>query len=241
MPAYVLFHQGWTDIFNCLALITYYSKQYRNLTVIVREDALPIVKFYLGTNSVKILAIKKESLDKNPEQVLFGDTKIVKLYHGEWDIYRDDEYRHAFHKSTSFFVERFYVCYGMPYQNRINYFQFQRNFEAEDITFKKFISEVGNNYILTHADPERGLNVFPPNGKNTVFNLNGVSSSFFEWIKVLEGAQEIHLIDSVWSAFIYQIDAKYRLFKKIPIYMYCLRGYQEMYQKPIHLENWSFR
>ena len=36
----------------------------------------------------------------------------------------------------------------------------------------------------------------------------------FDYIKIIENAQEIHLLDSVWGTLIYQLDAKYNLFKK---------------------------
>jgi hypothetical protein len=241
VQAFLLFHQGWTDVFNCLALITHYSKSYENLNVIIRDDALPIVQFYLRNTNVNIKTVKKEVLDIMSEEITPDEKNLLKLYHGDWDIYRKDEYKDAFQKSDKFFVEKFYTEYNIPYLTRVCCFTFSRDLIAENMIYDNFIKKIGNDYILTHVDPARTLNIPTIYSTSAIFNLNGVSTVFFDWIKVLENAKEIHLIDSVWSSFIYQLDAKYGIFKKIPIYIYCLRGYAEMYQKPKLLNNWTFR
>jgi predicted RNase H-like HicB family nuclease len=54
----------------------------------------------------------------------------------------------------------------------------------------------------------------------------------------LENALEIHLLDSVWGAFIYQLDAKYNLFQNKKIFLYAKRGHIRMFKEPIKLKNW---
>ena len=61
---------------------------------------------------------------------------------------------------------------------------------------------------------------------------------FFDMIKVLENSIEIHLLDSVWGAFVYLLDAKYRLFKNKKIFLYAKRGYKSMFEEPVKLNNW---
>ena len=67
-----------------------------------------------------------------------------------------------------------------------------------------------------------------------IYNIN-------DYIKILENSKEIHLLDSVWGVFVYQIDAKYGLFKNIPITSHCLRGYMPMFTEPIKLNNWIIK
>jgi hypothetical protein len=237
-PAFILFHQGWTDIFNCLALVTYYSKKYQDLTLIIREDALPIAQFYLRESPVKIKAVSKIIMDNCPSGVMPNKKTSIKLYHGDWDQYREDIYKGAFHKSNNFFVKKFYESYGISYNVRVNQFELRRDMIQENAIYDEFIKRNGEKYILVHQDTDRELLIPLGNYEGKVFNLNGASRVFFDWIKVLENAQEIHLIDSVWGAFIYQLDARYRIFKNIPIHLYCLRGYEDMYKYPITLSNW---
>ena len=116
-------------------------------------------------------------------------------------------------KHKNFFVTKFYTDYEIPYITRINDFTFNRNKELEENKYNEFIDKYGKEYILYHE-------VIENYNKNIkIINLNGISNIFFDMIKVLENAIEIHLLDSVWGAFIYQLDAKYRLFqsKKIII------------------------
>ena len=49
---------------------------------------------------------------------------------------------------------------------------------------------------------------------------------------------EIHLLDSIWGAFIYQLDARYKLFQNKKIILYAKRNYQQMFDQPIKLNNW---
>ena len=56
--------------------------------------------------------------------------------------------------------------------------------------------------------------------------------------KTLKNAQELHLIDSVWGAVLYHLDAKYELFKDKKIYLYSKRKHGIMYINPIKLDNW---
>jgi predicted phosphohydrolase len=240
-PAFILFHQGWTDIFNCLALVTYYSAIYKDLTLIIRKDAFLIAKFYVGNLSVNIDPIDKDKLDNDPINVLPSSKNIVRLYHGYWDRYRDDQYKNSFSSSTNFFVEQFYESYDIPYITRVDQFALKRNLEQENIVYEQFVKEHDRIYALVHEDPQRELSIHLNGLHKNIFNLNGASQVFFDWIKVIENAQEIHLIDSVWSAFIYQLDARYRIFENVPIYIYSLRGYEEMYQYPIALSNWKFK
>ena len=42
----LFFHQGWTDIINCLALIKYYCNLFNKLYLIIRKDSNKIINFY---------------------------------------------------------------------------------------------------------------------------------------------------------------------------------------------------
>jgi hypothetical protein len=155
------------------------------------------------------------------------------LYHGYHDHNRKDNYNNSFSKSKLFFVESFYILYNINYMTRISHFNIGRNYDLENYKYDEFVKKYGEKYILQHE-------INNVNSKIPIINLNGVSDTFFDYIKILENAQEIHLLDSVWSAIIYLLDAKYSLFKNIKIYIYCKRGYYDMYKKPIQLSNWIF-
>jgi len=240
MKGILYYHQGWTDIINCLPLIDYYLEYYDEIYLFMREDSRKFVDFYISNknNRIILIYINKNILDKMNTIEYFKnniDNNINNyniLYHGAHDIYRIDNYKNAFNNTLLFFVESFYSLYNIPYINRINYFNLKRDCELENYKYDEFIKIYGQKYILQHEIDV--TNIIP------VINLNNISDTFFDYIKILENAEEIHLLDSVWGAIIYLLDTKYNLFKNIKIYMYCKRGYNEMFEKPIKLENWIF-
>lgn len=240
----MLFHQGWTDIINCLPLINFHEKKYEKINLIVREDSKPIIDFYISQfENVFPIYIDKFRLDNQLHLIVpnFKDTDI--LFFGLHDGYRNKSYVNQFlnSKPNTFFVEKFYTCYDIDYINRVESFEIKRDFNNENKMYDEFVSKHGTNYILYHEDFGRNiiLNKSEFNKNYKSVNLDKISYVFFDFIKILENAKEIHLIDSVWSAIVYLLDSKYKLFKNIPIKVNCLREYKQMFTEPIKLDNWE--
>jgi len=231
------FHQGWTDIINCLSLINYYCKKYDIISLLIRSEAKEIIDFYTkNIKNIKIIYVPKPELDNINISKLKEDYNIQisdNLFIGGHDNLRNDIYKDKFNLNPMFFVNSFYLNYNIPYITRINDFSFERDCEMEDKVYQDFIRENGNEYILYHE-------VIKDYDKNKkIVNLNGISTIFFDMIKVLENAIEIHLLDSIWGAFIYQLDAKYKLFENKKIVLYAKRGYSQMFNEPVKLKNWK--
>ena len=247
--ALLYFHQGWTDIINCLAMINYYKQRYKELFLLIREDSKEIIEFYVKNLNVTLLFFKKESSDKfsvkqieNIHNIDLSNTDILGIGHHSHMRNNSDPFKGAFSKNKVYFVERFYTSYDIPYISRINYFEFERNLDMENNKYNEFINNYGVNYILTHEDVVRNLNIkkFIENkNKYNIVDLNKKSDIFFDMILILQNAFEIHLIDSIWAAFIYLLDAKYNLFSDKQIYLYALRGHRVMFSHPIKLLNWK--
>lgn len=238
------FHQGWTDIINCLSLINYYCKNYKNLYLIVRKDSSKIINFYTKKiDNLEIIYIDKDILDNiNIIEYITNNnlSNCDYLFHGFHDINRKNLYVNNFSAKIDIynicFVKAFYEFYDIPYINRVNFFDFERNYELENKVYQDFVIKYGSEYILHHEIEERSCNF---NTENIPYiNLNEISEIFFDYIKVLENATEIHLLDSIWGAFIYLLDCKYKLFQNKKIYLYAKRGYTSMFIEPIKLNNW---
>ena len=266
--ACVYFHQGWSDIVNCLSLINYYTRFYNQVVVLIRSDAKDLVDFYTrNLQGVSVVYIETDngrfygSIRKtNCSNVEYSsddgitiplDFKL--LFHAEHDSYREDEYkgywRKTIKKPTKHFVESFYTYYNVPYSTRINSFTLDRNHTIEDKVYSEFVHNNSTKYVLYHDDST--------NHKNGSYhistkiqlskhiegykyvNLHRLSSTFFDFIKVLENAEELHLIDSVWASLCYQLDAKYGLLSSKAVKLYNMRGQKEMFLNPVTLSNWE--
>jgi len=243
----LIFHQGWTDIINCLPIINYYSENYNDLNVVIRKDACNILKFYTKNLNIKIFEYEKNIIDSDFFNIdaISSHIKIPKnefniLGIGCFDILRNDQYKDLFSQRNHPFEKCFYTNYGIDYINRINKFEFQRDTVLENNKYNEFINLHGKKYILYHQlEP---IN----NSEFKKVNLDNISSIFFDMIKIFENAKEIFLIDSVWGVFIYLLDAKYRLFKDKKIICTCIGGsskadskYYSMFKDPVLLDNWK--
>ena len=242
----IYFHQGWTDIINLLSLINYYNSKYQLIYILMREDAKNLIDFYTkDMQNVEIIYISKWELDyrgmsaSTRTEASFWGTRLKKykdecdiLFHGCHDFLREDKYKKSFRHCVNF-VKKFYISYDIPYITRVNLFNINRNYELENEMYEKFIEKHGKEYILYHEE----IRNYDTNKQ--IINLNGISNTFFDMIKILEEAIELHLKDSIWGAITYLLDAKYNMFKNKKIFIYTKRNYKDMFTEPVKLNNWT--
>jgi hypothetical protein len=224
----------------------------------MRNDALDIVNFFIrDLNNIELIIINNQDFIENRVcdvisicKHVITNKKISKeilnnseyLFHGLGDIFRDKyQYKFILYNliNNKNFVNYFYELYDISSSIRIDNFIFTRDYELEDITYKKFIKENGKKYILYHSNDDNTDFIINKTSEKYI-NLNKKTNTFFDYIKILENSIELHLIDSSWAVFIYLLDAKYNLFKNKKIYLYAKRGYIKMFQDPILLNNWIF-
>jgi hypothetical protein len=230
------FHQEWTDVLNCLSLITLFQKQYMHLYVINRPCTDNLFKFYCRFYK-NVILVPEELVD-----TLISFVKADYNFIGYGDCKRKDKYKDAFMKkrlTTSDlirwnFCRDFYETYDIPYSVRINMFEITRDPLLESKFYEKIIKE--KPYILAHTLGVREK-LITVNHTLPIYELGLTTSIFFDAIRVLEEATEIHLIDSVWSLVCYLLDNKYKLFQHIQITVYCVRGYAFFFDDPP--ENWK--
>lgn len=249
----LVYHQGWTDILNSLALTQYYGRLYKKLYVFIRDDSTELHRFYartlpnleyicmpLADNDVHITQAIQMMRNQPVPFVKEEDIHII----GVDDKNRTDQYKNAFCKplENAGFWKKFYVAYDIPYSVRVNYFEIKRDLERERELYKQTVKQTP--YILTHITERTGLRIPEEDERklkeSECYELHNLSSSIFDSIEILANANRMYLIDSLWAAVCYHLDVKYRLFKKIPITVFCLRNYKEMFTEPVVLPNWTF-
>jgi hypothetical protein len=101
--ALLMFHQGWTDIVNCLPLVNWYARKYTKLFVVFRDDAKPLTQFYLrGLQNVFPIYIPKPIIEVNwLEPVDIVHHKITHFeFIGHYDVQRsiDEPHNNAYNK-----------------------------------------------------------------------------------------------------------------------------------------------
>jgi hypothetical protein len=224
----LFYQQGWTDIMNQLALIDYYLTKYDHITTILRPDAKTIYEYYLRDkkNITKIYDSITHTSNVHPsfyEQ--FNKNEYDYLLHGKLDNNRYDQYKNRFMSdgipSPDHFGKRFYTCYDIELETKINYLEFTRDLDLENRIYDEFIDKCGSEYALYHDNEKNDSDIsFNKLDNITYINVNGITNNIFSMIKVLMYAKEIHVVDSFWASFCYVVDAKYNLLKDVDIFLY---------------------
>lgn len=235
--AVLYFHQGFSDIINCLPLVTFFKKQYDILHVVIRQECLEMLSFYVRhLDNICIIPIPHNTAIGNFINIYnYGDI----LFFGDFDIFRNDQYNGIYNRrpkiATMSFVELFYTPYGIDYIHRIESFELYRDYDMENEKYTNVVKDM-KEYILYHDN--NIVEILPKKQDCNIIQLDHVSNMFFDCIKILENSKEIHMIDSVWACLTYLIDCKYKLFHDKKIYIYCKRSFGEMFTSPIKLDHW---
>jgi hypothetical protein len=220
-------------------MINVFSEKYKRLYLLIREDARPLILFYArGLRNVIPLFRPKQLLDHVHWSQLVDPTigPLSLEFIGHHDRNRQDPMNGAFGRQGEPFERAFYEAYSIPYDHRVTKFKLYRAPEDEARRYTNYVKQ--EPYICVHSNPALGL--LPPYPKDyAVVELNESSPVFFDMVKVLMGAKEIHMIDSAWAAICYHIDANEGLLSHVPIYVYCYRGYRRMFTEPKRLQNWT--
>jgi len=262
-------HQAWTDTINLISLACYYSKKYDLVKMTVIDKMFENVNFVTKNfPNVELLVIPESDhdLEKQGKKSLFDiwvEHGIDKeeydlLIHGWSDWYRPDgdKYKSIYPKKwlTDHPIKGLYTHYDIDFMEKIESFKIERDHETEDRLYRDFIEKIGtDDYILCHSDPERNfgiqLQIHNWNSSKKYINMHGLASNIFHTIKILEMSKEIHVVDSVWAAFCYLLDAKYEIFKDKPIYLHPFTNrfgglilantVRNQRLEPIDLSNWS--
>lgn len=236
----LLFHQGWTDIFNCLGMVSYYARIYDKLYVVYRSDALPLAEFY-KTQHVNVvnLYLPFKIIDMIPSlstyiAIFKLPTDITCLGTGQYCVFRTDAYKERLFLTNHFWLD-FYRFFDVDPVARIRDFTFDRDYALEKLKYDKHVDTTWEKYRLYH-DCE-GARIERSNDMPFLELGQLTDNLFFDCIKILEKAHEMLLIDSVWAVFAYLIDCKYGIFRHVKITVHAKRNYGAMFQP--HPSNWT--
>ena len=103
------------------------------------------------------------------------------------------------------FDKAFYKIVQLDFDIRFNEFYFERNYEKENIVYNN-LNPDNQKYIFVHDDPSRGYEI-KVNSQYKIIR-NDIQFGIFDYIKILENAEEIHYMQSSFSDLInsYKLD-----------------------------------
>jgi hypothetical protein len=222
-------------------LLGYDSKLYDKLFVVFRSDAEPLAEFYNKQyKNVVSLYLPFEIAHMIPALENYigifdlpGDIECIGT--GQYCVFRTDALSDRLYITEHFWLD-FYRFFNMDPVCRLEDFKLTRDYVLEHAKFIKHVDPGWTQYRLYHDC--KGAEI-PRDSGLPYLELGKLTENlFFDCIKILENAHEIHVIDSVWAALTYLLDYKYRLFSHIKITVYAKRGWGDMFRFPL-LPNWT--
>lgn len=240
--AIILHHQGWTDIINCIGLVRFACENmgYQSCILLIREDAYELAKYtFKDIENLTIVTKKQCDIATSSkiylQSLLYTMKEYRRLFFGSSiDTLYNGKRLETIKGKNSNFVTQFYEKYGIDRKNRIEMFNLIRDLELEDKRYKTVVDSIGEDYVVIHYETDgHSMKYYKQKigeiNSNHItekyrdlpkFNLDKCSNVFFDMIKVMENAKEIHIMESVWCAVIYLLQKKYDLFKDIQIFIH---------------------
>lgn len=258
---------GIGDILCTNGMVNFLLNYYDKIFILCPcDNTLKIFKLlYKNNNKVNIIIsywgnfeISEEYLDKNIEfdginlfaegqdPYNFRNRNFIK---NVYDINKPIGNSVGLQKNNYSDFITFYSIAGIPEEIKINYFNFDRLYDYENKLFDSLnisskysiICEYGNNLIQRKYI----------NYQNRIINLHNISSNYFDVVKLIENASEVHLINNSISLLVYLLQITGRM-KLVPVKLHSYARMGEVNSENIinfyekhnflkpKLDNWEF-
>lgn len=209
-------HQGLGDLILCIGMFRYLASKHSELRIIVTSKNRLELERILGPSS----SITYTSLPTLPRRrpwsfieiflvwvalgwsQVCGFRKVALGYIGK-DFFSLD--------SIMRFDENFYSQASVPFEARWSFFSIYRDKSRED-NLLKLLNPTGQEFVFLHEDQARGFKIdrgMIPKNKMVIEPLPpGRGLMIADYVKLLECASEIHVIESSFAALIESLNLK---------------------------------
>lgn len=253
---YLLGHQGWTDFLSQFALYVHFGG---SILVVDPAQLVFVRRLALGTGlGVELLETTEEGpgicvcCHQRGHPTLCPRTGTTRCRYPNPRLYPDlkglcvfdnPERWVAVHSRTldqgKSFVEAFYAYYDLPIETMWSLFPFVRT-PADELPLPVQVP-----YLAYHMQRDVRIPLHSLRKDLQQVSLDRRCPDFFGCLRILEGATEIHIIQSSYCMLLYILQLKTGLFAKTPVYVHASArqnantDYKGMHRYP-QLPNWTF-
>ena len=176
---YIYHHLGMGDIIVCNGLVRHLKEIYGEVAMFCKQhDYNNTQKMYRDDPNIEIIAVRDDAavtefLVKNNllhNTIRVGFEKLSLFPESSFDI-------------------SFYTCLGLPFSYRFDKFFYLRDVEIEHKMYTKYTD--GSKYIFVHGDVD-----YSKIRTDLKIITNPSECGLFDLLKILENAEEIHLMES---------------------------------------------
>lgn len=179
---YIYHHMGLGDHLICHGIIRHYANEYDVVHNFVKPHNFKSVSFmYRDLKNVDLI----EGYDQDAEKYTKNVLKIGfdNLFYG-----------------GNTFDKGFYEQIGLPFENRWELFKIERDIKKEKTIYNEY--NITGNYNFVHDDSRFPIPLQYKN--NSVSPRIGLTENIFDYLTLIEKADEIHCIE---SSFLFMIDS----------------------------------
>lgn len=200
---FLLNHLGLGDHLICNGLVRAISSDFDLFVVPVKDNNYNSVsRMFSDLINVSVLPL----VTANKENEMLVQAKTLELQ--GYQINKIGYYGNEFMSKRIRFDENFYLQLDIPFSNRWDNFHVPRSIQKEEQLYELLITEEArkNGYIFLHEDKNRGFlinrQLLPENMLIIEPMQVREDINFFDYLKIIENAKEIHCIESSFAALI---------------------------------------
>lgn len=193
-------HLGLGDLFICNGLVREICSKTTNedFTIVVKPDSFQTISFMLkDVINLKVVSLcsgnfsTPESRIEVEQYASIKKMQILKIGH---ELMPQDVN----------FDKAFYKQFNLDFKKRWSSFHVSRNEKSEKALLEKL--DIKGPYLFVHSDEPRGMKIerMIDSGVRIIRAKTSLSENMFDYLSLIEGAEEIHCIE---SSFMFMIDS----------------------------------
>jgi hypothetical protein len=217
---FVIHHQGLGDLLVCLGLYRALAARSHRVIIPVREPNLEAIQHLLSDlSNVKVVKIP---FGGNGGKWAKHDLYLMRIMSWAFRVAGFKTLKlgalgNSFMSASSNvrFDENFFIQAGIPFSERWDSFSYPHR-KAQEDELSLLVTQSEKGYIFLHEDQARGYTIdrtLLPKGL-PVYSPIAPPSPYFvtDYARVIEGAKEIHVIESSFAALVEGLCPKGNLF-----------------------------
>ena len=188
------------------------SKRFKNAFVFTKKKYFELIEYmYRDNPNIHLIEV---SNDNEHEDVYNyaqkNNVRILRVGHENYPWGKEKELGKGC-------AEIFYDLIKMPYSVRFDDFYYERD-EVEEIKLLKKLNPENKRYVFVHDDPSRGFEISDEKvleffqEKDVCIIRNDITENVFYYGKLLEGAEQIHCMESCFRSLVETLDTKGELY-----------------------------
>jgi hypothetical protein len=243
----LLSHQNPIDILYISGYIKYIesneSDLYEKIYLILNKSLEPLFNSLYSMTQIKAIFITDIVLNDDPQLII--KTSLLEIikntipnsifkYLGIYEIFENkSNFRNLLQTKTFNFIDCFYITNYVPTDYKIEYFSYQPDISKQEQYFYDLIGEIGPEYDIICEPCDFTL----IQSKNKFINLTNISTEIFNFIKIIENADQIHISFCLVADVIYLLQQKYNLLQNKKIFFHKKSITHSLYKDDIYLDN----